>query len=43
MAQVGFQQSQAFPDGLKPLLLGRIVFEFPEVGVGLGSENQFGH
>ena len=43
MAQVGFKEPQAFPDGFENIPLRGIVSNFPKVGVGLGCENQFMH
>ena len=43
MAQVGFKEPQAFPDGFKKIPLRGIVFNLPKVGVGLGCENQLVH
>ena len=43
MAQVGFKEPQAFPDGFENIPLRGIVSNLPKVGVGLGCENQFVH
>ena len=41
--QVGFKKPQAFPYGFEDILLRRIVFNCPQVCVGLRCEDQFVH
>ena len=43
MPEIGFKKPQTFPDGFEDIPLGRIVFELPQICVGLGGENQFVH
>jgi hypothetical protein len=43
MPQVGFKKPEAFPDGFQDVSLRGVVFNLPEVGIGLGGENQFMH
>ena len=43
MPQIGFKKPQTFPDGFENIPLRGIVFNLPEVSVGLGRENQFVH
>jgi len=43
MSQVGFKKPQAFPDGFENIPLRRVVFNLPEIGVGLGCEDQLRH
>ena len=43
MSQVGFKKPQAFSDGFENIPWRRVVLNLPEVGVGLGCENQFMH
>ena len=43
MPHVGFKKAQAFPDGFENIPLRGVIFNFPEVGVGLGCEDQFVH
>jgi hypothetical protein len=43
MPRSGFEKPQAFPDGFENILLRRVIFNLPKVGVGLWCEDQFVH
>ena len=43
VSQVGFKKPKTFPDGFEDILLRRVFFDLPKVGIGLGGENQFRH
>ena len=39
MAQVGFKEFEAFPDGFKNIPLRGIVSNLPKIGIGLGCKD----